>query len=90
MSEQEDDDFDLPDLLEASDSEASDDEMEIDNEEVSRDLFTPIVLTARPDRFPSVVKDGPAPCQFGSIQSSDPRCCRADQSCRQAQPSRHG
>lgn len=52
VSEQEDDDFDLPDLLEASDSEASDDEMEIDHDEVGRDLFTLFVLTGPPRSLP--------------------------------------
>ncbi|KAJ6576373.1 hypothetical protein B0H10DRAFT_1963450 [Mycena sp. CBHHK59/15] len=35
ISDQEDDDYEIPDLIEASDSEASDDEMDIDNEEIA-------------------------------------------------------
>ncbi|KAJ7435090.1 hypothetical protein B0H11DRAFT_1937904 [Mycena galericulata] len=35
ISDQEDDDYEIPDLIDASDSEASDDEMEIDNKEIA-------------------------------------------------------
>jgi hypothetical protein len=34
VSDQEDDDFELPDLIDPSDSERSDDEMDVDNDEV--------------------------------------------------------
>ncbi|KAJ7903168.1 hypothetical protein B0H13DRAFT_1882230 [Mycena leptocephala] len=35
ISDQDDDDYEIPDLIEASDSEASDDETDIDNEEIA-------------------------------------------------------
>jgi hypothetical protein len=34
VSDEEDDDFELPDLIGPSDSEGSDDEMDVDNDEV--------------------------------------------------------
>jgi hypothetical protein len=34
VSDEEDDDFELPDLIDPSDSEGSDDEMDVDNDEV--------------------------------------------------------
>ncbi|KAJ7429252.1 hypothetical protein B0H11DRAFT_2266386 [Mycena galericulata] len=43
VSDQEDDDYDLPDLVDASDSEDSDGEMEIDNDEIASFLLSKTV-----------------------------------------------